>query len=201
MDPQLESWVTETQSTLKGVTTTSLKGQHSRLRRAKARENWYNTGVSNDGRLIQPFKFVDQQELRCQNNSKLLSSIRSHVKQDNYMKRQTTKAGLGNKKHPHHIHVLPKRGPIMQSRVEFRASHSPENDEAALHPLQRHDVRRGCLSLSTMRSKTARSSVFWNNGPFNTYTGYDPLNRPRSLFLLSHCNYHLISSRIHWIMC
>ena len=200
MNPQLESWVTETQSTLKGVSTASLKGQHARLRRAKARENWYNTGVSNDGRLIKSFKFVDQQELGYQNNSKLLSSIRSHVKQDTYMKRQATKAALENKKHPHHIHVLPKRGLIMQSRVEFRASHSTENDEAALHPLQRHDVGRSCPSLSAMRSKTARSSVFWHNGPFNTYTGYDPLNRPRSLFLLSHCNYTLISSRIHWIL-
>ena len=194
MDPQLDLWVTETQSTLKGVTTASLKGQHSRLRRAKARENWYNTGVSNDGRLIKPFKFVDQQDLRCQNNSKLLSSIRSHIRQDTYIKRQATKAAQGNKKHPHHIHILPKRGLIMQSRVESRASHSTENNDTALHPLQRRDVPHGCSSFSTMGSGIARPSVFCHNGPFNTYTGYDPLNRPRSLFLLSHCNHALISS-------
>ena len=177
MDPQLDSWVTETQSTLKGVTTASLTGQHSRLRRAKAKENWHNTGVSNDGQLVKPFKFVNQQELKCQNKSKLLSSIRSHVKQDTDMKRQAAKVALGNRKQPHHPHVLPKKGPVMQSRVEF------------------NEVRRSYSSLSAMKSKAGRASVAWHNSPLNTYTGYDPLDRPRALFLLSHCRHTLMSSR------
>lgn len=192
MEPQPDLWVTETQSSLRGVTTASLTGQHSRLRRAKARENWYNTSLSNDGRFIKPIKFVDQQELRCQNNSKLLSSIRSHVKQDTYMKRQATKATLGNKKQPYHPHLLPKRSSNVQSQLDFKGSCPAEAASRCYLRKPRHC----CSESSISRCKIDMSNTLQYNSLFSTYTGYDPLNRPRALFLLSHCKCSLISSTV-----
>ena len=191
MEPQPDLWVTETQSSLRGVTAASLTGQHSQLRRAKARENWYNTSLSNDGRFIKPIKFIDQQELRCQNNSMVLSSIRSHVKQDTYMKRQATKASLGKNKQPRYPYLLPKKEFNVQSQLDFAAI-CP--DEAASD--SRHGPRCGGSEPSVLRCKIGMSNDLWCNGLFSAYRGYDPLNRPRALFLLSHCKCSPISSAI-----
>lgn len=189
MELQPDSWVTETQSTLKGVTTASLKGQHSRIRRAKARENWYNTGVSNDGHLIKPFKFVDQQELRCQKNSKLLSSIRSHVKQDTYVKRQaSTAAHQKKKKSPHHLVVLPKVDPSKFSSTQIAEAHMAfPNEEIVSENIRMADFWQRHRYPPYSGSKAVPLSGIWRNDPLNTFGGYGPFNRPRAFFLLSHC--------------
>lgn len=189
MEHQTDSWVTETQSTLRGITTASLKGEHSRLRRAKERENWYNTGVSIDGKLIKSFKFVDQQALKCQKNSKLLSSIRSHVKQDSYRKQQATSAILGHKrKNVQHLHAMPKMYPTRQFREEKKEGiFEFLKDEASSEASQRHRVQNGRSYLSAVGPRAIQLSASWLNNPFNTFGGYDPLNRPRALFLLNHC--------------
>jgi hypothetical protein len=83
----------------------------------------------------------------------------------------------------------------MQSGVGFKASSSTTaNDDDALEALLRYEVWRGSLSPSVLKSKAGWSSGFWINGPFNgnTCTGYDALNRPRALFLLSHCKHTFI---------
>jgi hypothetical protein len=192
MEIQSDSWVMETQSTLKGVTTDSLKGQHSRIRRAKARENWYNSGVANNGQLIKPFKFVDQQELGRQKNSKLLSSIRSHVKQDTYVKRQAANAALGSKKtNARHLLVLPKVDPIVPSWMQLGAiNYVLPEDESNSDATQRQHLRTGSY-LSNSKSQAAVLGGWWRHDPLNTFGGYGPLNHPRALFLLCHCKYAL----------
>jgi hypothetical protein len=184
MEQPPDCWVTETQSSLKGITTASLSGQHSRLRRAQARSNWYITRVSDDGQLIKPFKFVDQQELKSQNNSKLLSSIRSHVKQDTYIKRQHVHAVLGNKqKYPHHLHVRPE----MQRSIWPQQVQDSANDDENIDIPQ--SVHLDSMYTSATRPKRVNFNFSSLNDPFTTFAGYGPLNRPRAVFLINHCKY------------
>lgn len=175
-----DSWVIETQTTLKGLNTAVLKGQHSRIRRAKARENWYNTGVSDDGHLVKPFKFIDQQELKYQKNSKLLSSIRSHVKQDTYMKRQASIASRQDKKKTSvHPNILPKVDPSRNLPTQFTAKHLVlPNEETAWENIRRLDF---------WQLHSSKPSGIWLNDPFNTFGGFAPFDCPRETFLLSHC--------------
>jgi hypothetical protein len=184
MELQVDSWITETQTTLKGVTTVSLKGQHTRLKRARALQDWHTMGVADDGQLAKTFMFVDQQELLGRKNkSRILSSIRSHVKQDSYVKNQATKADIEQKKRSRPQPVIPKR--YKRDLVDFKADGS-----AYQHDENTRGGWQGCQSSAISPVRADDFLVSTGSSPscsLKMCTGYDALDRPRALFLLDHC--------------